>query len=195
MFWVMSLVFVKHPFNLDHILRTRVFLERLWSLESKFCVQFVQNLFLVIWFDSYIALHMLNRIIQAFRCLTYENLFKINFLVIQFDSCIFGIESFKLSYVWLMKIDFESIQIILNLFNIHLESFELVQGFSESIHLNWFKVSLIILNLRATRISYFTLLNQFKTFLIRLKPIFSVLFWVNLLLSHLPIYTSIQRQS
>lgn len=39
-------------------------------------------------------------------------------------------------------------------------------------HLNWFKVSMIILNLHGTRISYFTQLNQFKTFLIRLNPIF-----------------------
>jgi hypothetical protein len=116
------------PFQFRSHTPHKCVVRRVVKFGVKFYVQIVQNLFLVIWFDSYIVWYMLNRIITTLRCLG-ENLYKIYFLAIWFNSCILWIESFKLSSVWLMKIDFESIQIILNLFDLHMKSFELIQVF------------------------------------------------------------------
>jgi len=67
----MLLVFVKHLFSSDYIHHKILLLERLCSLELS-CVQYVQNIFLVILFDSYISLHMLNLVIQVNGYLTHE---------------------------------------------------------------------------------------------------------------------------
>jgi len=76
---------------------------------------------------------MLNQNIQALGCLAHENLFKIYYLVFWFDSCIFWNESNKFSGAWLMKIEFESIQIILNIFKVVSGTSDSIQSFFESI--------------------------------------------------------------
>jgi len=105
-------------------------------------------------------MYMLNRFIQVLGCLSNENWFWIYS------------ELFK-SYQSSSK----SIQ-------------RLTVSYQSSSGIIWFdsKIVWFLSIFMTTQISHFTLLNRFKTLLIRFKPIFQCYFGSNLLISNSPIY-------
>ena len=121
-------------------------------------------------FSDFIRLYIALKLLWYLESCFVFNMFKIHFLMFWFDPCICWIDSIKFSGVWLMKIDFESIQNYLISINLHLIRIE---------------DCLIPINLHENPNFIFYTIDPIQNFKDSNQTLFSVLFWAQLtLISH-----------
>lgn len=140
----------------------------------------IRFIFHIAYFESN---HSSSRVFGSWKFvqnLFFSYFFRLIYCIAYFESnlsssWVFGSWKLHLNRFKLFRIDSNLLWKVLIRFRVSLILFNLHMKFFESIQNFWF-YSIFM----PTRISYFTLLNQFKVSLIRFKLIFSMLFWVKL---------------